>query len=351
MLDIAALDASLKIKAIGRLGSSRHPFFMLFKEKCNLTDFFEPSCPPGIETVISKGLSLLKLDRDSLWGNEGLRSNSQLIETIQNINIAKIINGQGKLSIPYFMARRRGLNKVKDLNMRDLRELERYIEVRKRPLISIAVALPNLSINVSIETSVHSNGKFKDIMKCSSKEIRTSRAPLEPIREFKIGINLTRAEATNWGFKLTKLTSIKHRNILLKVAHGEVYTKEKLHRYNLIDSDSCPRCGETETLKHKFIECDYVKRIWQHAATLTSNLMTTNQVLIESCMLALGSYIESTPTILTLHAELLLRILYLKDDQNYLVHPKNLVKHCLKYIARCEKKPEIKDEIKSLLEL
>ena len=68
-------------------------------------------------------------------------------------------------------------------------------------------------------------------------------------------------------------------------------------------------------------------------------------------MLALGSYIESTPTILTLHAELLLRILYLKDDQNYLVHPKNLVKHCLKYIARCEKKPEIKDEIKSLLEL
>ena len=350
MLDIVALDASIKIKAIGRLRSTRHPFLTLFREKCKLADFFEPSCPQGIETVTSKGLALLSIDRDTLWGRDSLRNNSRLIEVVQNMNIAKILNRQGKLSIPYFMARQRGLNKIKDLSAGDLRELERYIEIKKLPLLRSAVALPNLTTNADIESSVVINGMFKEIISCTSKEIRTGRIQLDPIRDFKLGINLTDAEALNWGYKLTKLTSIKHRNILLRVAHGEVYTKDKLHRYNLIDNSSCPRCGETETLCHKFIECDYVKRIWQHVTSLTRGLVTVNQTLIESCKLALGSYIESTPTVLTLHAEILLRILYLKENQNYLVHPRILVKHCLKYIARCEKKTLIRDEIKSLLE-
>ena len=181
------------------------------------------------------------------------------------------------------------------------------------------------------------NGKFKEIVKCTSKEIRASRTRLDPIQNLKLGINLSRPEAINWGFKLAKLTSIKHRNMLLRVAHGEIYTKEKLHRYNLIDNDRCPRCGEAETLNHKFIECDYVRRIWRYATSLTANLISVNQnqLPVDSRSLVLGSFVESTPTILTLHAEILQRILYLREEQNYLVHPKTLVTHCLKLIARC----------------
>ena len=73
---------------------------------------------------------------------------------------------------------------------------------------------------------------------------------------------MTVSEALNWGSRLNKLTSIKHRNILLRVAHGEFYTKLKLQRFNLIDNSSCPRCGHIEDLRHKFVECAYVKRIW-----------------------------------------------------------------------------------------
>ena len=351
MLDIEALDASLKIKAIGRLHNSSHPFLTLLRAKCDF-DFFEPVGPPGLETVTSKGLKLLRIDRDGLWGNEVLQRNVQLIELVQSLKISSVLDRHGKLSIPYFMIRQRGATRIKDITLRDLGELERYIEVRKIPLIRNAVNLPTLNLNAPMESYVLINGKFKEIVKCTSKEIRASRTRLDPIQNLKLGINLTRPEASNWGFKLAKLTSIKHRNMLLRVAHGEIYTKEKLHRYNLIDNDRCPRCGEAETLNHKFIECDYVRRIWRYATSLTANLISANQnqLPVDSRSLVLGSFVESTPTILTLHAEILQRILYLREEQNYLVHPKTLVTHCLKLIARSEKRATVRDEIKSLLE-
>ena len=56
-------------------------------------------------------------------------------------------------------------------------------------------------------------------------------------------------------------------------------------------------------------------------------------------------------TVLTLNAEILLKISYLKDEQNYLVHPKTFVKNCLRAIERNERKTKIKEEIKALLQI
>ena len=155
---------------------------------------------------------------------------------------------------------------------------------------------------------------------------------------FKIGCGLRDLETRTWGLKLSKLTSVKHRNVLLKVAHGEVYTKDRLARFGLIDSNQCPRCGLIEDLLHKFTECDYVSRIWRMAKPYIEKLSHGTIPLQDVPKLILGMNQESTPTSITLCAEILLRITYLKDDQNYLFHPKTVVHQVLTNLKTKDKK-------------
>ena len=350
MLDIAALDSSLKIRALGKLLASSHPFLTKLKDKCDFESFFEPKGPIALETVLGRGIELLKLDRSKLWDRNNMDRNVSLIGAVRSLAIAKTLNHRGRLSLRYFMLRTRGANKISDLTLGDIAELERFIDPNKMNLLrqAIATAVPN-NVRV-INSCILVKERFKEIVTCTSKEIRESRMDSEPVRNFKLGYNLDTSEALNWGYKLGRVTSVKHKNTLLKVAHGDVYTKEKLHRFNLSDDASCPRCGDIETLQHKFITCEYVERIWRTANSYTNRLITINQSTIDGPKRVTGSFVEATPTILTINAEILLRISYLKSNQNYLIHPKTFVVQCLRTIARNEKKVEIKDELKTLLE-
>ena len=53
---------------------------------------------------------------------------------------------------------------------------------------------------------------------------------------------------------------------------------------------------------------------------------------------------------LTVKAEILSRILQLRDDQTYLIHPKKLVKLAIEALAKKEIKAETKKGIKDLLD-
>ena len=139
------------------------------------------------------------------------------------------------------------------------------------------------------------------------------------------------------------MTSIQHRNLILKIAHGDIYTQEKLNRFGLADSDNCPRCGAIETLKHKILECEYVTRIWREVDKLSvklNNPIVLNQDRIQR---ALGANEQTTPASLTLHAEILRIIIGLKAGQNYLIHPKNIAHNAVQSLIIKEKKAEIKE--------
>ena len=349
MLDVASLDESIKIKAVGRLLSSNHPFLELARGKCVLDNFFEPRCPTNIEPVMKRGLELLKLDRNKIWTDVRLERNALVVNEIRKLDLSSVLSREGRLSIPYFMARRRGHNKIGELTNQELNDLTRHIDGNKLNAIRNAKALPIFNNLRAIDACILIKGVFKDIAICTSKEIRESRTNLDPIKDYKIGIVLTDGEALTWATKINKLTSTRHKNLLLKVAHGEVYTKERLHRFGLIDSNACPRCGLAETLVHKFFECHYVSRIWQAAKPLIEKLSTRMTQPIENSKMALGMNLNSTLSSITLNSEILTRIMYLKDDQDYLIRPKALVANCLKTTAAREKRT-IGNELAALLE-
>jgi hypothetical protein len=63
----------------------------------------------------------------------------------------------------------------------------------------------------------------------------------------------------------------------------------------------------------------------------------------------MGSHLEANLATLTLTAEIILRITYLRDEQNYLLLPRTLVTNCIKTLARNET-GELKQALKNLLE-
>ena len=79
-------------------------------------------------------------------------------------------------------------------------------------------------------------------------------------------------------------------------------------------------------------------------------LLTVDANNYPPAALMLGGYLESSPLILTIYAEVLQRILMLKDDENYLLHPRHFAKNAINLLIKREKKTDTKSELKSVLE-
>ena len=159
---------------------------------------------------------------------------------------------------------------------------------------------------------------------------------------------MTIPEAINWGNSLKKVTSVKHRTLLLRVAHGDIYTKEKLVRYRMSDNPDCPRCGEIEDLQHKIYSCPYTQRIWSKVFEVTRKIVT-NHYDGEIENKVLGAHIGTSPLLLSIHAEIIQFILLFKDDASHLVRPANIVKMALANIMKLEKKQDVKGSCSELI--
>jgi len=198
--------------------------------------------------------------------------------------------------------------------------------------------------------AVFYKGEYKLLNNLASKDIRLLRGDRIPICQYKIGLDLTPAEAHTWLYNLNKLTSIRHRNVILKVAHADIYCKERMFRFGLIDSPNCARCNNLETIQHKLLECDYASRIVKELIETTNQLrinqLNPNEINIRNIL----DIAEPNETTLTVHAEVISSILWLKDSQNFLLRPRNFIRTSIEHLLRCEANTERKQKLKTLLE-
>ena len=315
MLNVFELDDSLKIKSLGRLITSNNPFMCLIRERLDLSNFFNPCLNFAYDSQLEPAIELLKKDREKLWLDPRMSANKELIAAVRNTSFKQVLSPQGRLSLIAFDLWQRGIRKIGELTLQQLNSLIRFVQNEKRSLLRLAVVtnlnnhiapVPNPGIIYPI------NGKFKSLAETSSKEIRENRNMKEPI--------------------------------LLKVAHGDIYTNDKLTRYGLKANDQCPRCHQIEDLKHKFINCHYVNLIW----TQLARLFKLNQPY-DLTKIAMGAMLDYDLGKLTLTAEILQRVHLLKEDQNYLLRPKALILQSLKSVISKERNNGIKRSLKDLL--
>ena len=349
MLDIRALDDSLKLRALGRLKCSKHPMLKLVANKVDMSDFFYPKVSGKLDEVIARSLQLLKEDRQQLWRNELVERDRMFLAALSQIKLTNALTNSGKISLAFFAIRLRGKSKVEELDDTELNSIGRFLDANLLRSLNKARRLPRAAPPVMQGDQIlYHNGKsFTNLSSLSSKLIRELRGEKEPVCVTKIGLILAPTDAMSLYSSINKLTSTRSKDIILRFIHGELYSKERLFRYQLVDSPACPRCDQVETLAHKYLECDYVKEIWRRALTYTNRLRINcpNEPLIDRVMCSS----EPNVTILTIHAEILFRIRGLDPTATYVTLPKIIVTKAIEKLARQERKQQIKEILVDLL--
>ena len=343
MLDIVELDDSLKLRALGRILTSAHPFNRIVRHQLDLSSFFNPRSSLPSDSVSYKAIELLRKDREKLWLDDKLNSDKNLIAAIGEINLKEVVTTRGQTSIAFFMAWTRGARKVRELSDQELTRLERHIRQDLIPKIKIAIRLNLPAPDNSFLKQYYIAKSYKPLYKLSSKEIRESRKDKTPITKFKIGLELNPKDSLTWCLRIKGLTSTSHKNTVLKVAHGDIYTQEKLNRFGLADSSKCPRCDQIETLQHKVIECQYAARIWTEVDILSTKLGSPVDPNSDPVTRIIGAGKNENLSTLTLKAEIMFIILRLQPDQNYLIHPKKLVIETARRLIIKEQNRKIKN--------
>jgi hypothetical protein len=341
MLDVSDLDKSLKLKMFGRMLATSHPFLSIIRGRIR-ENFFKPEIDTCIEGATTQGLEIVSKVRDKLWGDRSLDNNVRLLRAIRDTRISSLIGVNGSRSIPYFNIRGQGKRVIGDLNMHDIDNLRRYIREDMWVKIKNAVGVNPQIRGESIWDTLYDKGKFVSIGECTSKKLREIMCPKDTISKFKIGLELSEIESKTWLQGIQKLTSSRHKNNLLRVLHGEVYTQERLARFGLSDDVGCPRCDLVETLEHKIYMCPYVERIWDQVIRICNIEREANR--LEAI---LG--VHSSRDLICLHAEIITRILYLPRDRDYLIHPKHFVRSAIKSLLVREKSTSLKSSLNDML--
>ena len=346
MLDVSELDASLKLKALGRLANSNHPMLSILRT-CIRNDFFFPEVKLNLDGVLTQGINLLRYDRQSLWTLEPLNSNRLFIKMVKETRLVKALSPIGRNSLAYLLLRTQNKSKLGELSRNDLTSIARFIHPN---LLEAANRIRDMNPGqIEAELTSYFDGiGFTTLDKLTSKKIRQCRQVLDPICVLKLGPIISPNESINLFGTLAKLTNTRHKDIMLRLMHGELYSKEKLHRYGLVDQPLCPRCNNLETLRHKYLECSYVREIWRRTFELTNRLKTqAHREPLENQAL---NVTEPKISILTIHSEILLEIRRLKDDAPYQLLPKIIARKAIERLSRRENNKKVKGELCALLE-
>ena len=344
MLDLACLDDGLKLRALARIVDTLHPMLAIARSRIEWGNFCNVRTKGTNEAIISKSIQLLNKDRLKIINNQLVLRSRSILSLLGDIDLKSCISNTGRVSLHYFRLRQLGVNKIRELSQAQFNSIERFMDRNWRSALRNAVSL-NLPPDMTDKYLYCVGNKLKDMRALSSKVFRQARSTTEQQCVFKIGLILTPLESASWFLKISKLTNVRHRSLVLRIIHGDFYTREKLYRYNLAPDNECKICGEVETLTHKFVQCTYVKRINDVLRNIEGQRPPPH---VEPEEEALGAWLTNDLTNITIRAEILQRISYLRES-SYVMHPKALVKNVLETLRVKERNESIKENLEDLL--
>jgi hypothetical protein len=177
-------------------------------------------------------------------------------------------------------------------------------------------------------------GVLRDLKALTSSTIRKANSSIAEklICVYKIGLILEPGEVLNWCKKIKKLTSVKHRSILLRVIHGDIYSNSRLHRFGLIQDPKCLNCSApAETIEHKILHCPKSTRLWNILNVKRASIGLDNIDLTIEGILGIN---DACLLNLTLNAETLKRIISMGGKP---FCPENLAENIIKTIKLNDK--------------
>ena len=109
----------------------------------------------------------------------------------------------------------------------------------------------------------------------------------------------------------------------------------------MTDTPLCEHCNEVETIDHRLLECTQAKNLWEQLAVLTNR-----NTMPRDIDLAVGAYEGCDKVELSVHAELIMRLIRQnRTGQTPIEYIKSLVR-----ILQKKEKGETKRGLESLLQ-
>jgi hypothetical protein len=347
MLNIRDLNRSLIVRNFARLLSTNHPLLKQVRETMT-NRYFAVAASQYCDAIVHRGIKYVTEDRQVIlnWETHDVTGNRKLAMMLTNTKLTDLLTPAGKRTLTFISIRSRTPDpRLRHVMRQEMMLLSRFVKFKQ--LIPSLLMLIDNPINGAVdEGSMYPirNRQIADLTKLTSREIRTCQADGDdPICIYKVGLILAPAEVLAWTNKLRKLTSVRHRSNILRIAHGEIYSNGRLHKFGLIDSPKCNNCQEpTESIVHKLIECDVAKKVWMAIKSLKDHLDFDMQhpVTVEE---ALG-VLSCCKLSMAINAEALTRII---AQGGKVYNPESVVSMIIKSISTFEPLPiEVKNKIK-----
>jgi len=349
MLDVKVLDDSLKLRALGRLLETKHPFLRKIRERLNLSDFFYPSLSLQIDQVSVKGIKLLRDIRQKLWLDRNNDGNRYYVEKMKEIKLSNVLNRQGKHSLAYFYLMTGNKKLIGDINEVELYTLARFIQPQS--LLNsldrtVRLMRPPPSAGDEVYLTIQL-GKWLNLNTLTSKQIRGILIEKDPMTVFKCGVIMTPLESVNVFSCLNRITSTRYKTLMLRTLHGDIYTNERLFRFGLRDNPNCNSCDNVDTLEHRLTSCTGYRDLIKEVIKLTNRLTSSPPLGLDDISATLGLYLGTNEVILSIHSELLECIIYNKPRTEALAV--NEARKLLTKLMNKESKSNIKNSIRDLL--
>jgi len=248
---------------------TKHPLLSRIRENLSLTNFFNSGINCHSDDMLRYSLKLLDKARAKLlrWPTNLLTSNPVIVNCIRKMKLTHLLTPAGKRSVQYFLLTRRN----PEITVGELTEGEyRSISWSNRyPSLNDAICYilrnridPVARYGCMLPTKP---GILADLASISAKDIRLASKDMESqvICIYKIGLTLQPGEVINWSRNVKRLPSVRHKSTLLRLAHGEVYSNSRLHKFGMIDDPKCNNCSaNVETILHKVLECPKAIDAW-----------------------------------------------------------------------------------------
>ena len=318
MVDIKAMGNLLDLKPYGRLQTSRHPFLSQLRPLLNSDDFFDLKINVPVDLKLRRSISLLNDERKSLlkWPAVTLSRDVNFRQMLMVHTLSNLLTRNGQQSLQYFAIHRRvPRSEIGQLTMREFLSVSRFLKYRE--LGDVIGEILRVPLNLPAAQRIPQNDLYPlkghqlvKLMTLSSKQIRLNRISMEDsiICVYKTGLLLAPGEVLAWTKGLRKLTSTRHKNIILRLVHGDIFSNARLACFGLIPDSSCPNCNErSESILHKILECPVAVEAWQEMerAKLSLDLNNLSDLSLANLV---GAKDRLGKLELTLQAELIHRL-------------------------------------------
>ena len=222
---------------------------------------------------------------------ELIKGQTNLMNIIQVEKIADLVKNPNSITIA--LLRQAGIDTIVQIDQHTLNNLRRELPTGTLSLVQQYLNNKTAGIiyNAShqeiktMRTHVPNNVlKLIPSIKLTSKLIRKLCKNPENIVKSKIIPNARPEETHRTMLKVMRLKNTRQKNIFLRIYNNDIYSKEKLHQFGLVDTPECPKCGAIETKLHLVYECPHVLPIWNKLEELINgnNTSTIEDVLTKN---------------------------------------------------------------------